>query len=197
MGLEKINVKSINILDAGDEELQRISDEGLLSLNLTEMQTIRDYFARIGRNPTDVELETLAQTWSEHCVHKTFRGLVEYREYDGENEKVEIIDNMLKTWLMSATRELDKDWCLSVFSDNAGVIAFDENYGVAFKVETHNHHSAIEPYGGSETGIGGVIRDTLGVGLGAKPIMNTDVFCFGPYDLPYDKLPKGTLHPRR
>jgi len=197
MGLAKINVESINILDADDKKLQQISDEGMLSLNLAEMKTIQKYFANMGRNPTDVELETLAQTWSEHCVHKTFRGLVEYREYDDEEEKVEIIDNMLKTWLMSATRELDKDWCLSVFADNAGVIAFDDDYGVAFKVETHNHPSAIEPYGGAETGIGGVIRDTLGVGLGAKPILNTDVFCFGPHDLSYDKLPKGTLHPRR
>ena len=118
-------------------------------------------------------------------------------EYDGENEKVEIIDSIFKSMLVRATRELDKDWCISVFSDNAGIIEFDEDYGVAFKVETHNHPSAIEPYGGSETGIGGVIRDTLGVGLGAKPILNTDVFCFGPHDMPYDKLPKGALHPRR
>ena len=197
MDLDKVNVKTINIRDADDEKLQQISDEGLLSLNLAEMQTIRDYFANIGRNPTDVELETLAQTWSEHCVHKTFRGLIQYKEYDGENEEVEVIDSILKSMLMKATRELDKDWCISVFVDNAGVIEFDEDYGVAFKVETHNHPSAIEPYGGSETGIGGVIRDTLGVGLGAKPILNTDVFCFGPHDLPYEKLPTGALHPRR
>ncbi|MFC1712681.1 phosphoribosylformylglycinamidine synthase subunit PurL [Candidatus Poribacteria bacterium] len=197
MGLDEINVKTISIRDADDERLQQISDEGVLSLNLAEMQAIRDYFAGIGRDPTDVELETLAQTWSEHCVHKTFRGLIKYREYDGENEKVEIIDSILKSMLMRATRELDKDWCISVFADNAGIIEFDEDYGVAFKVETHNHPSAIEPYGGAETGIGGVIRDTLGVGLGAKPILNTDVFCFGPHDMPYDKLPRGALHPRR
>jgi phosphoribosylformylglycinamidine synthase len=197
MGLNSVNVREINIKDADDQELQRISKDGMLSLNLAEMHAIKDYFVKIGRNPTDVELETLAQTWSEHCVHKTFRGLVEYREYDGDNEKVEIIDNMLKSYLIKATRELDKDWCLSVFSDNAGIIAFDDDYGVAFKVETHNHPSAIEPYGGAETGIGGVIRDILGVGLGAKPVLNTDVFCFGPHDRPYEKLPKGALHPRR
>jgi phosphoribosylformylglycinamidine synthase II len=192
-----INVKQINIIDADDEKLMQISNEGTLSLNLAEMKAIQRYFANIGRNPTDVELETIAQTWSEHCVHKTFRGLVEYKEFEDGKEKTEIIDSLLKTYLMRATKELNKDWCLSVFEDNAGIIAFDETYGVAFKVETHNHPSAIEPYGGSETGIGGVIRDTLGVGLGAKPIMNTDVFCFGPHDLPYDELPKGTLHPRR
>ncbi len=197
MGLEKIDVEIVDMLDADDEKLQQISNEGMLSLNLAEMLAIQKYFAGIGRNPTDVELETLAQTWSEHCVHKTFRGLIEYREYDGENETVEIIDSILKSMLMRATRELDKDWCISVFSDNAGIIDFDEDYGVAFKVETHNHPSAIEPYGGAETGIGGVIRDTLGVGLGAKPILNTDVFCFGLHDVPYDELPKGTLHPRR
>ena len=193
----KIKVQHIDILNANDEELQKISIEGVLSLNLEEMRTIKDYFVQIGRNPTDVELETLAQTWSEHCVHKTFKGIIEYTEIENGKEKSEIINSLLHTYLIRATRELNKEWCLSVFSDNAGIIAFDENYGVAFKVETHNHPSAIEPYGGSETGIGGVIRDTLGVGLGAKPIMNTDVFCFGPHDLPYDELPKGTLHPRR
>ncbi len=197
MDLDKINVKIVNILDTDDERLQQISDEGVLSLNLAEMQAIQKYFAGMGRDPTDVELETLAQTWSEHCVHKTFRGLIRYKEYGEEDEKVEIIDSIFKSMLMRATQELDKEWCISVFSDNAGIIEFDEDYGVAFKVETHNHPSAIEPYGGSETGIGGVIRDTLGVGLGAKPILNTDVFCFGPHDLPYEKLPKGALHPRR
>lgn len=189
--------KQINILDSDDEKLMQISIEGMLSLNLAEMKAIKEYFSNIGRNPTDVELETIAQTWSEHCVHKTFKGLIEYKEFDGEKEKLEIIDNLFSTYLKRVTQELNKDWCLSVFSDNAGIIAFDDTYGIAFKVETHNHPSAIEPYGGAETGIGGVIRDILGVGLGAKPIMNTDVFCFGPHDLPYDELPKGTLHPRR
>ncbi len=197
MSSGKIKVQYIDILNADDDKLQKISIEGMLSLNLEEMRAIRNYFVKIGRNPTDVELETLAQTWSEHCVHKTFKGIIDYTEYEDQNERSETINSLLHTYLIRATRELNKEWCLSVFSDNAGIIAFDENYGVAFKVETHNHPSAIEPYGGSETGIGGVIRDTLGVGLGAKPIMNTDVFCFGPHDLPYDELPRGTLHPRR
>jgi len=189
--MEKVNV--IPILDADDEELMRISREGLLSLNLAEMRTIQNYFLRLGRNPTDVELETIAQTWSEHCVHKTFRGLIEYTDENG----TELIDNLLKSTIMRATFEINKPWCVSVFSDNAGIIEFDENYNLAFKVETHNHPSAIEPYGGAGTGIGGVIRDPLGTGLGAKPILNTDVFCFGMPDYPYDRLPRGVLHPKR
>lgn len=194
-------VKSINILNASEDELLRISQEGLLSLSLTEMQAIQEYFSKKGRNPTDVEIETMAQTWSEHCVHKTFKSRIEYTEYtdhtEAESGKTEIIDGLLRSTIMKATYEINKPWCLSLFSDNAGVIEFDENYGLAFKVETHNHPSAIEPYGGAGTGIGGVIRDSLGTGLGAKPILDTDVFCFGPPDLLYDKLPKGSLHPKR
>ena len=95
-------------------------------------------------------------------------------------------------------RRSRKPWCVSVFSDNAGIIEFDETFNLVFKVETHNHPSAIEPYGGcAGTGIGGVIRDSLGTGLGAKPILNTDIFCFGMPDTPYAQLPKGTLHPKR
>ena len=89
------------------------------------------------------------------------------------------------------------DWCVSVFEDNAGVVRFDDQYNVCFKVETHNHPSAIEPYGGANTGLGGVIRDPLGTGLGAKPICNTDVFCFAPPDTPAEALPPGVLHPRK
>ena len=179
----------VPLLEADDAEMSRISREGVLSLNLAEMKTIRDHYRELGRNPTDVELETLAQTWSEHCVHKTFRGII---NYNGE-----MIDNLLKQTVMRVTRELDRPWCLSVFEDNSGVIEFDDKWGVAFKVETHNHPSALEPYGGAGTGIGGVIRDPMGTGMGAKPILNTDVFCFGPPDYPAEKLPKGTLHPRR
>lgn len=188
-------VETIDIWNA--DTVDALGKTGL-SFTIPEILKIQEYFRDIGRNPTHIELETLAQAWSEHCVHRTFKGVIEYREYDGEGAvKVQHIDNMLRSWLIRATEALAKPWCLSVFSDNAGIIEFDENYGVAFKVETHNHPSAIEPYGGSETGIGGVIRDILGVGLGAKPIINTDVFCFGPHDLPYDELPKGVLHPRR
>jgi phosphoribosylformylglycinamidine synthase len=92
---------------------------------------------------------------------------------------------------------LDKPWCLSVFKDNAGVIDFDGKQALCFKVETHNHPSAIEPYGGASTGVGGVVRDVLGTGLSAKPIFNTDVFCFGNPDMAYEDVPDGVLHPRR
>ena len=189
-----MNVKQIPILNADADELSRISQEGLLSLNLAEMQAIQAYFAKLERNPTDVELETIAQTWSEHCVHKTFKSMIEYAETGRETE---MIDGLFKTYIQRATEEIGAEWCVSVFTDNAGIIEFDDNYNIVFKVETHNHPSAIEPYGGAGTGIGGVIRDSLGTGLGAKPILNTDVFCFGLPDLSYDELPKGALHPKR
>jgi phosphoribosylformylglycinamidine synthase II len=160
-----------------------------LWLNLSEMRCIKDYFSRLGRNPTDVELETLAQTWSEHCIHKTFKSKIKLDRL--------VVDNLLKSTVMKVTEELKKPWCLSVFRDNAGVIDFDGRHAICFKVETHNHPSALEPYGGAATGIGGVIRDIMGTGLGAKPVLNTDVFCFGPPDFPYDRLPDGVLHPRR
>ncbi len=179
----------VPITKASDNELLRISGERDLFLNLQEMRAIQQHFRSLRREPTDVELEMLAQTWSEHCSHKTLTGLV---EMDGQ-----IIDNPLKQTIFRVTQELNKPWCVSVFKDNAGIIAFDDEYNVCFKVETHNHPSAMEPYGGANTGIGGVIRDPLGTGLGAKPIINTDVFCFGPIDLPIEKLPKGVLHPKR
>ena len=108
---------------------------------------------------------------------------------------------MLKETIFAATRTIRErlgadDWCVSVFKDNAGVVRFDEKQCVCFKVETHNHPSALEPYGGANTGLGGVIRDPLGTGLGAKPVCNTDVFCFAPPDTPYESLPPGVLHPR-
>ena len=118
-------------------------------------------------------------------------------EYTEKGRETEMIDGMFKTFIQRATEEIGAEWCVSVFTDNAGIIEFDDNYNIVFKVETHNHPSAIEPYGGAGTGIGGVIRDSLGTGLGAKPILNTDVFCFGLPDLSYDELPKGALHPKR
>ncbi|MBI3041065.1 MAG: phosphoribosylformylglycinamidine synthase subunit PurL, partial [Chloroflexi bacterium] len=176
-------------------EILELDSAGLLPLRRQfgftddELEAIRAYFRQQGRNPVDVELETLAQTWSEHCVHKTFKGKI---SFGGTT-----INNLLKSTIMKATEELNKPWCLSVFEDNAGVIDFDGRWALCFKVETHNHPSAVEPYGGAATGIGGVVRDPLGTGLGAKPILNTDVFCFAPPDLPYEKLPRGVLHPRR
>ncbi|MFA5451752.1 MAG: phosphoribosylformylglycinamidine synthase subunit PurL [Dehalococcoidales bacterium] len=180
-------LKTIEILSAKSAQLTKIAAE--LGFSEPEIAAITNYFRKLGRNPTDVELETLAQTWSEHCGHKTFKARYDFNET--------IIDGLLKSTIMRATQELDKPWCLSVFKDNAGVISFDENWALAFKVETHNHPSAIEPYGGAATGVGGVVRDVLGTGLAAKPIANTDVFCLGEPDLPYEKLPEGTLHPRR
>ena len=189
-----MNVETVSIYQASDTELEQISRQGLLSLNLVEMQAIQDYFRRQDRDPTDVELETIAQTWSEHCVHKTFRGIIEYIEDD---QAPVIIDGLLKTTIARVTNQLDRDWCVSVFVDNAGIVTFDDTYNIVFKVETHNHPSAIEPYGGAGTGIGGVIRDSLGTGLGAKPILNTNVFCFGFPSADSENLPKGTLHPKR
>ncbi|MDD5618216.1 MAG: phosphoribosylformylglycinamidine synthase subunit PurS, partial [Candidatus Omnitrophica bacterium] len=189
----KFKLVKVDILAADDKELEKISKNGQLFLNLTEMRAIKDYFRSLDRNPTDCELETIAQTWSEHCNHKTFRGKIEY----SENGRKKIINNLLKSTIAKATEELNKPWCVSVFKDNSGVIKFDKDYNVCFKVETHNHPSALEPFGGANTGIGGGIRDPMGTGLGSKPILNTDVFCFGPMDYPHSKLPKGTLHPKR
>ena len=179
----------VALRDADDERLATISRDGALSLSLIEMRAIRDHYRAAGREPTIAELETLAQTWSEHCKHKTFGGVIEFR---GER-----IDNLLKQTIKAATFELAKPWCVSVFHDNAGVVAFDRGQDLCFKVETHNHPSALDPYGGAGTGVGGVVRDILGVGLGARPIANTDAFFVGPPDFPQEKVPKGCLHPRR
>jgi len=174
---------------ADDAALDALSKQGGLSLTTLELRAIQGHYVELGREPTIAELETLAQTWSEHCKHKTFAGIV---RMDGET-----IDNLLKETIKRATVELDRSWCVSVFHDNAGIVEFDRGFDVAFKVETHNHPSAIDPYGGAGTGIGGVIRDILGVGLGARPIANTDSFFVGPTDLAAGELPKGTLHPAR
>lgn len=179
----------VPLLDADNARLEEISRLGQLSLNLQEMQSIQGYYRSLKREPTDIELETIAQTWSEHCIHKTLKGII---DFNGNR-----IDNLLRNTIMRVTEELNKPWCISVFKDNAGIIQFDDCYNVCFKVETHNHPSAIEPYGGANTGIGGVIRDIMGTGLGGKPILNTDVFCFGLPDTPLDKIPKGVLHPKR
>lgn len=180
-----------------DAALMTLSKQGQLYLSLAEMQTIRQYFAGLDRDPTDIELESVAQTWSEHCSHKTLKGRIRYRDEHGERQ----FENMLKETVFGATVAIREklgadDWCVSVFQDNAGIVKFDETQNVCFKVETHNHPSAIEPYGGANTGIGGVIRDPLGTGMGARPILNTDVFCFAPPDTPVESLPPGVLHPK-
>jgi phosphoribosylformylglycinamidine synthase len=183
----EFKLEQVKILESAEEELSKVRQQ--FGFNEDELQAIIAYFRKKSRDPTDAELETLAQTWSEHCVHKTFKGRIKFGDTS--------IDNLLKSTIVKATEELDKPWCLSIFEDNAGVIDFDGRFALCFKVETHNHPSAVEPYGGAATGIGGVIRDILGTGLSAKPILNTDVFCFAPPDFPYDELPQGVLHPRR
>lgn len=181
---------TVPIRGMNDDALEKLSRDGQLYLELDEMRAIRDHFEHLGRNPTDVELETLAQTWSEHCCHKTLLGPYEFNGERSDN-------GLLRDTIVYATRTLNRDWCVSVFEDNAGVIRFDDENNVCFKVETHNHPSAIEPYGGANTGLGGCVRDPLGTGLGAKPICSTDVFCVAPPDTPYEDLPAGVLHPAR
>ena len=177
-----------------DDALLQLSRKGQLALGTIEMRTIQAHYQSQRRDPTDIELETIAQTWSEHCSHKTLKGKIslEDRQYG----------NLLKETIFAATDKLRKqmgaeDWCVSVFEDNAGVVRFDDQFHVCFKVETHNHPSALEPYGGANTGLGGVIRDPLGTGLGAEPICNTDIFCFAPPDTLGNTLPPGVMHPRK
>ncbi len=159
-----------------DAGLMQISKQGQLSHSLAEMKTIQAHFAAQGRDPTDVELETLAQTWSEHCSHKTLKGRI---DFEGRH-----YENLLKETIFGATQEIRKrlgadDWCVSVFEDNAGVVKFTDDLNVCFKVETHNHPSAIEPYGGANTGLGGVIRDPLGTGMGGPGYRFEDEFQSG------------------
>ncbi len=204
----KIEYFDLNLLS--DEELLRLSRERLLALNLQEMQTIRDFFRRpevvaerkrygLDHRLTDVELESLAQTWSEHCKHKIFNARITYT--DKTTGQTTVIDSLFKTYIVRATEEIrkakgEKDFCLSVFVDNAGVIRLNDRLSLAFKVETHNSPSALDPYGGALTGIVGVNRDPFCTGKGASLIFNTDVFCFAPPD--WDRpLPPRLLHPKR
>lgn len=170
------------------EELEKLSRERLLALTAEEMLIIEKHFSSLGRQPSEVELEALAQTWSEHCKHKIFNDTIEY-----EGERVE---SLFRTYIAGATSQCQRPWLVSVFSDNAGVIEWNERYHLVFKVETHNAPSALEPYGGALTGIVGVNRDPAGTGLGAELTFNTDVFCFAPLD--YEgPLPPGLHSPRR
>jgi len=212
----ELRLTHVPLCDLDDEGLRRLSRDGHLFLSLEEMHAVRDYFRGVGRDPTDVELETIAQTWSEHCVHKTLKSKIHYSHNAdalpapsdwtdrpghtlAEDGSIHI-DNLLKSTIAAATRRLmedqpHRDWCVSVFEDNAGIVKFDDEHAVCIKVETHNHPSAIEPYGGAATGIGGCIRDVLGTGLGGQPIANTDVFCVGRPETV--DLPKGVIGPRR
>ncbi len=194
----QFRLETVPLGSADAQQLQQINERGQLSLSAAELATIQQHFRELGREPTDVELETIAQTWSEHCSHKTLAGAIDYSDENGSRS----FSNMLKETIFAATKTIreqmaNDDWCVSVFRDNAGIVRFDSEINVAFKVETHNRPSALEPYGGANTGVGGVIRDILGTGMGAKPICGTDVFCFAPPNLPAEKLPPNVLHPRR
>ena len=191
-----------------DKSLLDLSRNRLLALNGDEMAAIRDYVADpavvrergkqgMPRAVTDVELEMIAQTWSEHCKHKIFNAEITYRE--SGTEHAEVIPSLFGTYIRSTTERLaaDRPFLKSVFHDNSGVISFDNDHLVCFKVETHNSPSALDPYGGAITGIVGVNRDILGTGKGAKPIFNTDVLCFGYPDTDPDRIPAGLLHPSR
>ena len=195
-------------LEVDDDSLIEISEKGLLALNLEEMQTIqahyRDPVVRATREkeglppaaPTDVELECLAQTWSEHCKHKIFAANIHH--VDTETGEDSHIDSLFKTHIMKPTFDIAEkvDWLLSLFHDNSGVIEWNPEWSLCIKAETHNSPSALDPFGGAMTGIVGVNRDILGTGLGARPIANTDVFCFGPPDYDGD-IPDGLFHPSR
>ena len=172
--LAQTKVDDIN-LNNSDDELIAIGKQGIqnkdktrrgpLALDLDQMKVIRDYFKKQKRNSTDVELESIAQTWSEHCKHTIFANPID-----------ELKDGLYRTYIKGATKLIREkkgknDFCASVFTDNSGGIIFDENYLITDKVETHNTPSALDPFGGAVTGIVGVNRDALGFGLGAKPII--------------------------
>ena len=177
-------VQKIPIRVLSDAQLMDLSKDKLF-LNLEEMKIIQNYFKRIGRDPTDCEVEILAQTWSEHCVHKTFHAAL---VIDGKRKKP-LMDRIKKT------ADYNKKLIISAFADNSGVIDFYDGWAVNGKVETHNSPSAIEPYGGAMTGSGGVFRDVLGTGKGAKVVASTDIFCFAPPNLAEKELPVGCLPP--
>ena len=195
-------------LEVSDEELIKISEKGLLALNLKEMKAIQENYRnpevqferkKLGlpeNAPTDAELECLAQTWSEHCCHKIFAANIHH--VDHETGEDTYINSLFKTHIMKPTLDIQSkvDWLLSIFHDNSGVIAWNDSWSLCIKAETHNSPSALDPYGGAMTGIVGVNRDILGTGLGARPIANTDVFCFGPPDYS-GHLPEGLFHPSR
>ena len=168
-----------------DGELTELSKDKLF-LNLSEMKVIKNYFIKIKRDPKDIELETLAQTWSEHCAHKTFKAKL-------------IVDGKIKKPLIERLKKealKHKKNILSAFVDNSGVMNFYDGLAICGKVETHNSPSAIEPYGGAATGSGGVFRDIEGTARGAKTIASTDIFCFANPDMNLSKLPTGCLPPK-
>lgn len=169
-----LNVSDVELIEIGKKGIKNKdgSRRGPLALDLSYMKTIKDYFSKARRNPTDIELESIAQTWSEHCKHTIF------------SDPIDTIKNgLFKTYIQAATEKIrkqkkKKDFCVSVFKDNSGAIKFNEQYLITDKAETHNSPSALDPYGGAITGIVGVNRDAIGFGMGAKPIINRYGFCF-------------------
>ncbi len=193
-------------LERSDDGLLALSRDGMLALELDEMKAIQAHYRSPGVKSrraarglpeiaTDIEIEILAQTWSEHCKHKIFAALIDYTDANGATRS---IDSLFKTYIKATTEETGRhvDWLVSVFDDNAGIIRFDDTWNFALKVETHNSPSALDPYGGAITGIVGVNRDILGAGLGCRCIFNTDVFCFASPNFD-GALPARLLHPRR
>ncbi len=189
---ESVAATVIPMRGANEGRLAAINTSRALYLDPEEMVAIRDHFESLDRDPTDVELETLGQTWSEHCAHKTFRAVIDATggPDGGEQELVPLMQQ-----LRTCTETIDAEFVKSAFVGNAGIVEFAKGTTIALKAETHNHPSAVEPFGGANTGVGGVIRDVLGIAH--KPIAITNILCFGPADLPLADLPEGSLHPRR
>jgi phosphoribosylformylglycinamidine synthase len=181
-----MRIKSYPIHKFTNKDLIKLNEELSLALSLEELLAIRSYYQKEGRSATDVELYTFSQVWSEHCFHKTFKAKIKF----GDEE----IEGLFKTFIERATRELNKDWCLRVFEDNAGIIEFDDEFAIAVKVETHNHPTALDPFSGAHTGVGGVYRDIIGVG--ARPIATMDYLFFAYPNLSYNDLPYDAYHPK-
>jgi phosphoribosylformylglycinamidine synthase II len=189
-------------LELDDDGLEELSKKRVLALSRTEMRAIRQNYlspatkkcrVELGmpEMPTDLELEVIAQTWSEHCKHKIFNATITHTDFSlPAGQQQTTIKSLYKTYIQAPTKNLIKQRTdlLSVFEDNSGVVQWNEEFAICFKVETHNSPSALEPYGGALTGILGVNRDVLGTGLGARPLFNTDVFCFA--------FPSGSLPSR-
>ncbi|RYD32027.1 MAG: phosphoribosylformylglycinamidine synthase subunit PurL, partial [Verrucomicrobiaceae bacterium] len=192
---ERPTYRTIPILALSTSELEALSKSMKLSLSGADMEAVRAYYQEQGREPTDVELEVIAQTWSEHCKHRIFSARIQHTR-DGKTEE---IDGIFKTFIRKISlgiMDSKPGFVLSAFTDNAGFIEIDPGLAACLKVETHNHPSAIEPYAGANTGLGGVIRDILGAGKGAKPVASLDVFCFGRPDTKPEQIrAKDVIHP--
>ncbi|MBD2714164.1 hypothetical protein KBK19_03850 [Microvirga sp. STR05] len=209
-GAESVT-ETVGLVGLSDEALLKLSKDNLYALNLEEMRAVRDHYtsireerqaAGLPQDPTDCELEIIAQTWSEHCKHKEFSALIKYKDAD-TGEEFEV-DSLFKTYIKDATAEVDRqlrangnDWLIKVFSDNAGAVRINPESLFVWKVETHNSPSAIDPYGGAITGILGNNRDPLATGIGgARLLFNTNVLCFGNPEF-NGTLLSNQLHPRR